>query len=105
MGIRLVVGGTLLLSLCLLGGCTKYWYQEGRTLKQTKEDLAACQAEVPRHADAGSSLALDAYDGPAVRECMEQRGYRQVPESALPNNVLRESSPVFGVPGVAGTMD
>jgi hypothetical protein len=103
---RLVVGGALLLSVCVLGGCSKYWYQEGKTFKQVSEDLAACQEEAERYCDdLGSGRALDSYDGPFVRQCMEERGYRLVTEKGLPLRVRRESSPVFGVPGVAGTID
>ncbi|MEN6426982.1 MAG: hypothetical protein ABFE13_16630 [Phycisphaerales bacterium] len=103
---RLVVGGALLLSVCVLGGCTKYWYQDGKSFKQAKEDLAACQNQADQLSnDMGSSRGMDAYDGPVVRQCMEERGYRRVTERALPARALRETSPVFGVPGVAGTID
>jgi len=104
---RLVLSGALLLSVCILDGCARYWYQEGKSLKQTKEDLAVCQAEANRYSqdDVGSGRGLDSYDGRLVRQCMEERGYRRVTENELPARVRRESSPVFGVPGVAGTID
>ena len=51
MRMRLVVGGVLLLPLCLLCGCARYWYQEGKSFKQVKDDLTACQAEADRYTD------------------------------------------------------
>jgi len=36
---------------------------------------------------------------------MRTKGYDLVGEKALPIRVKRESSPVFGIPGVAGTID
>ena len=36
---------------------------------------------------------------------MEEQGYQLVGEKDLPMRVRRESSPVVGVPGVAGTID
>lgn len=103
---KLAVGVVVLLSVCVLGGCARYWYQEGRSFKQTKEDLAACQAHADRYSeDTGSGRGLAAYDGPLVRQCMQERGYRRVTERSLPARVAREASPVLGVPGVAGTIE
>jgi hypothetical protein len=102
----MVVGGALLLSICVLGGCTKYWYQDGKSFKEAKADLAACQVQADQYShDTGSGRGMDAYDGPLVRECMEERGYHRVAEKDLPARAVREASPVFGVTGVAGTMN
>ncbi len=101
---RLVVGAALLFWVCTVGGCTRYWYQEGRSFIQAKEDFAACQAEADKLSNhAGSGRGMDAYDGPVIRQCMEERGYRRVAEGDLPPQTIREPSPVFGVPGIAGT--
>ncbi len=102
---RLVVAGALVLSLCVLSGCAKYWYQEGRSFKQTREDLASCQAEAVRYSDVSRTHGLGAYEGEFVRRCMEERGYHLVRERDLPVRVKRESSPVFGMSGIAGTID
>lgn len=102
---RFVVAGVLFLSLCTLQGCAKYWYQEGRSFKQTQKDLAACQAEAVRYSDVGRTQGLGTYEGKFVRRCMEEQGYRLVGEDELPVRVKRESSPVLGVAGVAGTID
>ncbi len=99
-----VVSGALLLSVCVLGGCTKYWYQDGKSFKEAKTDLASCQAQADQYSrDTGSGRGIDAYDGLLVRECMEERGYHRVAEKDLPARAIREASPVFGVTGVAGT--
>ncbi|MBP7053272.1 MAG: hypothetical protein KBE65_19870 [Phycisphaerae bacterium] len=105
MRMTLVAGAVLLLAVCVFSGCATYWYQEGKTFKQTRDDLAACQTAVEQRADGGSGRTLDAYDGKQVRQGMKERGYRRVSGNALPAGVLRESSPVFGVPGVAGTVN
>jgi hypothetical protein len=102
---RLAVIGALLLALCLLDGCAKYWYQEGKSFKQTHADLAACRAEAARYSDVGRTQGMGVYDEKFVRQCMTEHGYQLVGEGDLPIRVKRESSPVFGVPGVAGTID
>lgn len=102
---KLVVSVALIWSMCVLSGCSKYWYQEGRSFRQTREDLAACQAEATRYSDVGRTHGLGRFEGQFVRQCMEQQGYELVSERDLPLRVRRESSPVFGVAGIAGTID
>jgi hypothetical protein len=102
---RLTVLAVLLLSLSVLGGCAKYWYQEGRSFRETKQDLARCQSEAVRYSDVGRTHGLGSYERQFVETCMHGKGYELVPEKALPVRVKRESSPVFGIPGVAGTID
>jgi hypothetical protein len=91
-------------SLCL-GGCAKYWYQEGRTFDQCRKDLAASQAEAVRYSDVARTDGIGRYESKFIHESMENKGYHLVGESKLPVRVRRESSPVFGVPGVAGSID
>jgi hypothetical protein len=102
---RLIVGALLLLSSSILGGCAKYWYQDGRTFDETKRDLARCQSEAVRYSDVGRTYGLGSYERDFVENCMHGKGYELVPEKDLPVRVKRESSPVFGIPGVAGTID
>ena len=102
---RVLVIGALLLSFCLLAGCAKYWYQEGRTFRETQQDLAACQAEAARYADVERTYGLGSYEKSFVTDCMNRKGYTLVPEKELPVRVKRQSSPVFGLSGVAGTID
>ena len=97
--------GVLLAAVCMQGGCAKYWYGEGNSFEQTRYDLAACHAEAMRYSDARRTQGLGSFEQKFVRECMEQKGYRLVQEKGLPTRIKRESSPVFGLPGVAGTID
>jgi hypothetical protein len=102
---RLALAGVLLLSASLLSGCAKYWYQEGTSFTQCRRDLASCHAEAARYSDVERTSGLGGYESKFVRECMREKGYNLVGESTLPIRVKRESSPVFGIPGVAGTVD
>ena len=102
---RLIVAGLLLVSVGLLGGCAKYWYQEGKSFNQCERDLASCRAEAARYADVGRTSGLGSYEKKFVNECMGRKGYRLAPEKELPMRVKRESSPVFGFSGIAGTID
>ena len=102
---RLICTGLLLLSMSFLGGCAKYWYQEGKSFDETTQALRACQADASRYADVERTLGLGSYERKFVRECMAKNGYRLVREKELPMRVKRESSPVFGFSGIAGTID
>lgn len=102
---RSILTGVLLLFTCLLGGCAKYWYQEGSSFTQCRRDLATCHAEAARYSDVERTSGLGSFESKFVDECMRTKGYDLVPESKLPTRVKRESSPVFGIPGVAGTLD
>ncbi len=102
---RLVLAGLVLLSTCLLGGCAKYWYQEGKSFTQCHKDLVSCQTEASRYSDVERTGGLGRYESKFVHDCMNAKGYELVPEGTLPVRVKRESSPVFGIPGVAGTID
>ncbi|MDI9431712.1 MAG: hypothetical protein RBR19_02795 [Sedimentisphaerales bacterium] len=102
---RLVLAGMLVLSICLTGGCAKFWYQEGKTFTQCRRDLASCYAEASRYSDVDRTSGLGRYESKFVTDCMQTKGYTLVPEKTLPVRVKRESSPVFGIPGVAGTID
>ena len=102
---RWIVSGVLLLSVCMLTGCAKYWYQQGQSFQQTRKDLASCQSEAIRYSDVERTHGLGSYERHFVENCMHEKGYRLVGEKELPVRVKRESSPVFGIPGVAGTID
>jgi hypothetical protein len=97
--------GVFAVSLLATGGCAKYWYQEGKSFTETSQDLAACQGEAARYADTERTLGLGGFERKFVAECMDKKGYRLVPESELPMRIKRETTPVFGIPGIAGTID
>ncbi len=102
---RFILTAVLLTTALLLGGCAKYWYQEGRSFHQCRKDLAASQAEAMRYSDVERTDGFGLFEGKFVRQSMEEKGYHLVGEGKLPTRVKRESSPVFGIPGIAGTID
>ncbi|MHC4519706.1 MAG: hypothetical protein ACYTAS_14045 [Planctomycetota bacterium] len=87
------------------GGCAKYWYQDGKTFRECREDLALCRREACSYSDVGRTHGLGGYETRFVNDCMHEKGYELLPETDLPVRVKRESSPVFGIPGVAGAID
>lgn len=99
----------MVLGLCLAAGCQPaYWYQEGRTFDESKADQADCRAELLKRTDRNH---MSDYERRFMENCMEQRGYRLVPDSGLPLDVKREEpNAVTAVPwnrfyGVAGSID
>jgi hypothetical protein len=94
----------LLVLIVFLTGCTKYWYQEGKTYGECRRDLQQCAAEMSKFSD--KDLNLGVYDISYERNCMKQRGYRLVKERSLPLRVRRQGPDSFaGTYGVAGPLD
>jgi len=96
------------LALFLVTGCgEKYWYQEGKTFAECRADRTACRAELQRRADGDR---IGSYERRFMEDCMQQKGYRLVPEKELPLTAKREDSDVPSeVPwargyGVAGSI-
>lgn len=88
-------------ALLLLGGCSQYWYQEGKSFEECQRDLEAAHAEAFRYSSRGSNR----YESGFVREAMEARGYELVKRRDLPPDTYWEDTCVFGVPGAAGTVE
>ena len=105
---RSAVAGVLLLSASLLGGCAKYWYQEGKTFEECKADRAACRSELLKRTDL---YRIGDYERQFMEDCMQQKGYRLVPEKELPLTTKREDSDIPSEVswargyGVAGSID
>lgn len=95
------------LSLLLFSaGCAKYWYQEGKSFNECKRAHADCFAELSKRTDF-SSPTLD-YEIKYMKECMQDKGYREVSAGELPLNVRREepeTSLYWRTRGVAGTVE
>ena len=102
---RLSLTGCVLILACLTSGCAKYWYRDGASFEQCRKDLASCRAEATRYSDVERTYGLGSYEKNFVKGCMQEKGYQLLAEKNLPVRVKRESSPVFGIPGVAGTID
>jgi hypothetical protein len=78
---------TALVVLCLMAGCQKYWYQEGKTFDECKADWADCRAELAKRTDLNY---VGDYERRFLENCMQERGYRLVPQKDLPLDVRRE---------------
>ena len=105
---KTLVSVLLLFLICLSGGCGKYWYQEGKTFEECKRDRQECFNELQKYGNEEPSFALGRdYWHRFVKECMEERGYKLVPENKLPMQVKRqapESTPTRIIHGIAGTL-
>lgn len=106
---KLWLSYTTVVGLCLVAGCEPaYWYQEGRTFNECKADQADCRAELLERTDRHH---LSDYERRFMEDCMQQRGYRLVPDKDLPLDVRREEpNGVTAVPwnrfyGVAGSIE
>lgn len=78
----------LLMLVGFLSGCTQYWYQEGKTFEQCRQDRLDCFNELKKRTDIRGGSAD--YDFKFMEDCMKQRGYRLVTEDELPLDVRRE---------------
>ncbi len=95
--------------LLLVTGCgQKYWYQEGKTFEECKADRAACRTELVKRTDL---YRIGDYERQFMEDCMQQKGYRLVPEKELPLTTKREDSDIPSEVswargyGVAGSID
>lgn len=95
-----------LASVCFLAGCTKYWYQEGKTFAECSQEVRECRYEMQKYRD-DVQYSLGVYDLNFERDCMESRGYRLVKERNLPYRVRRQGpNTVIGEKyGVAGILE
>ena len=107
---KTLTGVFLVFLICLSAGCGKYWYQEGKTFEECKRDRQECFDELQKYTNGEApSFALGRdYWHRFVKECMEERGYKLVPENKLPLRVKRkdpESTPNRIIHGIAGTLE
>lgn len=97
--------------ICLLAGCDKYYYQEGKTFKECAQDRHECVTELKRRLGVVSRRP-GGYEYKFIEDCMKHRGYRLVTEGKLPLGVKRLDpdqsmhGKIYGYRrGIAGTMD
>lgn len=93
------------LMLCVAAnGCATYWYQEGKSFRECQRAQEACREELVNR----SSLSrIGSYEIEFMQNCMEEKGYRQVKQSALPLGVRRqepETSLHYRAVGIAGEL-
>ena len=97
--------------ICLLAGCAKYYYQEGKTFGECSSDRADCMAELKKRL--GSEFQIrGSYEYQFMEECMKQKGYGLVTENKLPLDVRRLDPDrqlrgyLYGARrGIAGSLD
>lgn len=96
----------IVLSLCFCTGCATYWYQEGKTFTECKQDNLGCYEEMKRYSSDWENLGKHEFG--LMEDCMVQRGYRLVTERELYVRVKREladPSVPWMIHGVAGFVE
>ena len=93
-----------LMAMCFLAGCTKYWYQEGKTFAECSHELRECRYELLKYRD-NTQYTLGAYEESFIKDCMKTRGYKLVTEGSLPNRARRQGPNTlkkekYGVAGI-----
>ena len=99
------VGALLLVLICLSAGCTRYYYQEGKSFEECKKDRADCLRELAKRVE---KPAYGDYEFKFMEECMENKGYRLVTEDKLPLRVKRadpDQLDDWRLRGIAGTLE
>ena len=94
------------LLLCFVAGCATYWYQEGKTFEECKQDNLECYEEMKRYSSDWESLGKQEFE--LMEDCMVQRGYRLVTERELFVRVKREPADPcvpWMIHGVAGFVE
>lgn len=101
----------LFVLICLLTGCAKYFYQEGKTFNQCAQDRADCEVELKKRL-ADESQSPGGYEQKFMVECMAEKGYKLVTEDKLPLDAKRQDPDsslrgfIYGYRrGIAGSLD
>ena len=100
----------MLCMVCIIAGCEKYYYQEGKTFEECAKDRIDCFYELKKRMSASETPG--SYEYKYIEECMKSKGYRLVTENKLPLDVRRQdtdtslSGQLYGYRrGIAGTLD
>ena len=102
-----------LVLVCFFSGCAKYYYQEGKTLEECRQDAKGCYADFKKYQDrddrdeVGRYNVVYDYEGTFMDSCMDDKGYGIVSESKLPLKVKREDTDRWSRVhrGLSGTLD
>ena len=92
-------------SLIFLTGCSKYWYQEGKSFDECKQARGECRSELLKRSDF-KNLTVQ-YEVKFIETCMTEKGYRSFSQGDLPLEAKREepeTSLHWRTHGVAGTL-
>jgi hypothetical protein len=96
----------MVLLLCFVTGCATYWYQEGKTFEECKQENLECYEEMKRYSSNWEDLGSQEFE--LMEDCMGQRGYRLVTERELFVRVKREPADPnvpWMIHGVAGFVE
>ena len=92
-------------SMIFLTGCSKYWYQEGKSFDECKQARNECFAELQKRSDL-SNVTVE-YEIKFMNDCMTKKGYREVSQDELPLDAKRQepdSSFHWRARGLTGTL-
>ena len=95
-----------LILVSFFAGCATYWYQEGKSFDECKQDRAECGDELLKRSDF-RGLTVD-YEVKFMENCMGRRGYRLATSEDLPLDIRREepdTSLHWRTHGAAGTLE
>jgi PBP1b-binding outer membrane lipoprotein LpoB len=83
-----IIGIFLLPLILFSAGCSKYWYQEGKSFDECKQARAECFEELKKRTDFSNPTAD--YEIKFMNECMQSKGFQEVSAKELPLDVRRE---------------
>ncbi len=78
-------------SLLFATGCGSYWYQEGKTYEQCKQDIKECMTELSKYEDLNSPYSSTFYADDFEKDCMQKKGYKLYSEDKLPMHTKRQT--------------
>ncbi len=92
-------------SIIFLTGCSKYWYQEGKSFEECGNARNECFAELQKRSDLSNPMME--YEIKFMNDCMTEKGYREVSQDELSLDVKRQEPPSsfhWRARGLAGTL-
>ncbi len=94
-------------SLLFATGCGSYWYQNGKSYEECKQDIKQCLTELRKYQDLSSSYSSTFYAETFEKNCMQGKGYILYSEDKLPLRVKRQtlSGALSSSYGIAGSLE
>ena len=95
------------LSLLFASGCASYWYQNGKSYEECREDIKECLTELRKYQDLNSSYSSTFYAENFEKNCMQNKGYILYSEDKLPLRAKRQtlSGRLSSRYGIAGRLE
>ena len=94
-------------SLLFTTGCASYWYRQGKTYEECREDIKQCLGELRKYQDLNSSYSNTFYAEDFEKDCMQGKGYKLYSEDKLPLRVKRQTltGAISSSYGIAGRLE